>query len=135
MARDKLLRTKTDYTDDDDWAGDVSLTVPVADQDPGRLREHGLNGPVTQIEIVVVATDGTDQVDPAAGSFDLQLVRLFSRADGSVAKAGSDTLTSQAFGTMIRVPFNGGDFTVRLSNLTAPAGGTQVEIWYRLVSE
>ncbi len=139
----RLLRTKSGTGNDTVYAD--GATVPDADDglvDFSAIVPLG-KGANTQIEIWVAATNASDTIQARAGTFTLRMTQVIDRSianapgetRGSVA-VDSQTLTSQAFQSLIRVPLNGGQVFIGLESIAgAPAGATQFEIWGRAVAE
>lgn len=141
----RLLRTKVGTGDDTIYAN--GATVPgVSDGlvDFSAIVPHG-KGHNTQIEIFVAPTAGSPDfaVQARSGTFTLRMTQVIDRSianapgetRGSVA-ADSQTLTGQAFNSLIRVPLNGGKVFLGLETIAgSPGGATQFEIWGRSVAE
>lgn len=137
-AKDILLRTKSGTGDDTDWAG--TNTVPGA-SDLGGMPGYTPPGQDTihRLEVAVVPVDSSGDPVNRSGTVDLTLVKVIRRSvrdDG----AGSDeatvvdtaTITGAAFNALQDVPFAGGEYSVRLTNITgAPGTATAFEVWVR----
>ena len=143
-----LLRVKADQAAaDDDWVG--SNTVPAFTTDVGggfavmpvaASRERQLMG----VEIKVVGVDADRApVNRGAMTCDVTLIDLMSRSDPQRGgAAGLDPILGDTtfvdnvpLQAITYVPFNGGMFTVRITDNAAIAGGiTDLEIWWRPVT-
>lgn len=136
----KLLRTKTDEaTADADWVGgNDAPDESIIDQMYGGTANSGyFHG----IEVVVIGVNASGTpVDRAAMTVDLALVAALRRPPS--ANAGDDpdevwydTSTQDAvpLQTPCYFPFNGGRFTIRISDNASIAGVAALQVWYRPV--
>lgn len=139
-AVDVLLRTKSGTGDDTDWV--ASNTVPGA-ADLGNAPSYPQPGQDTihRLEVCVIPIDATGAPVARTGTVDMTLVKVIRRDPlRSGNEAGSDdpvvvdtaTITGVNFNALQDVPFAGGEYSIRLSNFSAPPGSaTDFEIWVK----
>lgn len=152
----KRLRVSTVFTDDDDWADDVSDGLPdAAIRGTVQFDARGVRGKNTEVEFIAipyVAATGY-RVDKSAATFSYDVTFIHDTSarnrPRNSAIIGTDDGVDQfeeiatrhvrAAGaewcTHYRFECDGADsFTIRMHTFSAtPAGATAYEIWYRPV--
>lgn len=128
----QLLRTKTDEaTEDADWVGEN--TIPSEGIRAEMRGGTASSGYFQGIEVIVVGVnaDGVP-VDRAAMTVTLTLVAILSRG-GTAEDVVYDTAeqTAVPLQTPCYFPFNGGSFTIRVTDNGGIAGVASLQIWYR----
>ena len=130
----KLLRTKPNVTDDDDFVGtqaapaDTVTFVGAAPQSGGRT--------IDAVEIVIEWLDVSNDRVNGAGSLTVQLVPVFVHPVTGVADiiADSQTFSTQGYRPIFITGVQEEDVVgVRLTGITPPATTTQVRVLYREV--
>lgn len=143
----QMLRSKADETaDDPDWvatndgeAGSIDYVDIDGFMPPGQ----GYGGrPYTGIEIVLLGVDAARAVqDRGSMTMDVQLIEFFDRdremLGGAPGLEGSFVETEVEedvpLHAKVYFPFNGGNFTIRLTGDTND-NVDNVEVWWRAVS-
>lgn len=134
----KLLRTKTGFTDDTDFAG--TQVAPAAGDtkivaQPDRADHYVRRG--VQLEFCLEFTDNSGTVIAGAASYTLSVIRTPSRADtvppsDAVVASAPVTVTAKAHVPLLFPDVNPGDeFSVRLTGITEVATSTKVNVRYR----
>jgi hypothetical protein len=134
----KLLRTKTGFTDDTDFAG--TQTAPAASDtkivaQPDRADHYVRRG--VQLEFLLEFVDNSNVVIAGAASYTLSVIRTTSHLDAvppavSVVASAPVTVTAKAHVPLIFPDVKpGDDFSVRLTGITEPATATKVNVYYR----
>lgn len=133
----KLLRTKTGFTDDTDFAGtqtapDAADTKIVAQ--PDRDDHYVRRG--VQIEFLLEFINNAGTVIAGAATYTLAVIRTPSRPGdpptAAVVASSPVTVTAKAHVPLIFGDVKpGDDFSVRLTSITNPATSTKVNVYYR----
>lgn len=133
-----LLRTKTDETTaDTDWVGDndAPSEAIIGNMYGGTANAGYFHG----VEVVVVGVNGSNvPVDRAAMTVDLTLVAALRRPSAHSAGDDPDEVWYDSsvqdavpLQTPCYFPFNGGRFTIRVTDNASIAGVAALQIWYR----
>lgn len=134
---DQLLFTKVGTGDDVDFV--ATLTIPTEFDSIASLQPPGEDG-VRRSEIFCVPIDAGDVPVASVRGVDMltmTLVKIVRRPlppfDGTDVPVETGTITDAGFYQLNDIPFAGGEYTIRLTDITAPGGTNAIEVWHRAV--
>jgi len=131
----KLLKTSTGVLDDADYAATQAAPADTVTLS-GPRRQGNLDLEISAIELVVEWLDAAEAVVAGLGSFDLQLIVLYTRTaplTGNVVTGSQTFAGSQGSIGIFVTGIDAGDVCgVRLTNIVGPGGAeTHYRVLYR----
>jgi len=130
----KLLKTSAGVGDDADYAATQAVPADTVTLSAPR-RQSNLDLELSAVELVVEWLDAAEAVVAGLGSFDLQLIVMYTRAapmTGTVVTGSQTFAGSQGSIGIFVTGIDAGDVVgVRLTNIAGPGATTHYRVMYR----